>query len=80
MVKNELIQDASHVWILKGHQEFAYEDRSEDYLQELYKSTDKLGSGSIELEKHIKDWPTEYHLSRKRTQLFCGFEFDKDQF
>ena len=79
MVKNELIQDASHVWILKGHQEFAYEDRSEDYLQELYKSTDKLGSGSIELEKHIKDWPTEYHLSRKRTQLFGGFEFDKDQ-
>ena len=79
MVKNKLIEDTSHVWILKGHQEFAYEDRSEGYLQELYKSTDKLGSGSIELEKHIKDWPTEYHLSRKRTQLFGGFEFDRDQ-
>ena len=31
----------------------------------------------ISFESHIKDWPSEYHLSSKRAQLLSGFEFDR---
>jgi SAM-dependent methyltransferase len=33
--------------------------------------------GSLELETHIRDWPSEYHLSAKRARLFSGFEFER---
>jgi len=49
---------------------------SERYLEKVFKCASDLSSGSPELETYIKDWPSEYHLSAKRAQLFAGFEFD----
>jgi len=49
---------------------------SEIYLQEVFEKARDLSSDSQELEGWIKDWPSEYHLSRKRTQLLKGFQFD----
>src|SRR5882672_91558 len=36
-----------------------------------------LSSGSYELEQQIKDWPSEYHLSRKRAHLLREFDFGR---
>ena len=51
--------------------EFAYSDgeASERRLLQILQSTEDLSSGSKELESHISDWPSEYHLSRKRSNL-----------
>jgi len=49
---------------------------SERYLEKVFKSASDLSSGSAELETYIKDWPSEYHLTSKRAQLFAGFDFD----
>ncbi len=56
----------------------AYSDGrdSERYLARVFSRSDDLSSGSSELEAWIRDWPSEYHLSRKRAQLFSCFEFD----
>jgi SAM-dependent methyltransferase len=78
IVENDLVQEESSVWILREHSEFGYSDgvESERYLEKVLKSADDLSSGSCELEGYIKDWPSEYHLTTKRAQLFAGFDFD----
>lgn len=78
IVDNDLVQDASSVWLLREHTEFGYSDgvETEAYLERVFSNATDLSSGSSELEGHIKDWPSEYHLSAKRAQLFAGFEFD----
>lgn len=79
IVKNDLVQEESSVWVLADHSEFGYSDGvdSERYLEYVFKNAKDLTSGSRDLEKHIKDWPSEYHLSAKRAQLFAGFDFDR---
>ena len=78
IVENELIQDAESVWCLKSHKEFGYSDgrSSEKYLHNVLNEAKDLSTISDELEGYIKDWPSEYHLSRKRAQLLSGFSFD----
>jgi SAM-dependent methyltransferase len=78
IIKNELIQDDSSVWVLKQHCEFGYSDgvESENYLEHVFMTAKDLSNGSSELEKYIIDWPSEYHLTAKRGQLFAGFDFD----
>lgn len=78
IVDNELVQDESSVWHLKGHHAFAYSDgaASEKYLEHVFRTASDLSSNSSELEQYIKDWPSEYHLTPKRAQLFSGFQFD----
>jgi SAM-dependent methyltransferase len=49
---------------------------NEQYLHRVFDNSRDLSSGSTELETWIKDWPTEYHLSRKRAQLLKGFDYD----
>ena len=51
--------------------EFAYTDgaESERKLHQILNSTADLSSDSEELEGQIDDWPSEYHLSRKRSNL-----------
>ncbi|MGH7783104.1 MAG: class I SAM-dependent methyltransferase, partial [Candidatus Binatia bacterium] len=79
IVKNELVHDESGIWLLKGHDRFAYSDgvASEQYLGEVFGKASDLSSRSRELETHIKDWPSEYHLTRKRAQLLSGFQFER---
>lgn len=80
LVENELVEDPSSVWLLRGHQTFAYSDgaASERYLDGVFRTARDLSSRSSELESHIKDWTSEYHLSRKRSQLLSGFTFDRN--
>lgn len=79
IVENELIQDDSSVWVLKDHDNFGYSEgtESEQYLERVFRQATDLGSQSTELECHIKDWSSEYHLTRKRAQLLAGFKFDR---
>lgn len=69
--------DANGVWRIPGQGPFEYSDgeSSERYLRQVLGGASDLGSDSFELEEHIRDWVTEYHLSRKRAQLFKGFRF-----
>lgn len=76
VVNNDIIQEESSVWLLKQHSEFGYSDGAETYLESVFRGAKDLSSSSSELEKYIRDWPSEYHLTAKRAQLFSGFNFD----
>lgn len=72
--------DDTGVWLRRGHGAFAYSDgrSSERYLATVLRRASDLTSNSCELEQHIRDWPSEYHLSRKRAHLLRGFAFDPE--
>lgn len=78
IVENELEVDDLGVWRLLKHKEFGYSDglASERYLDSVFDNATDLSSKSEELECYVKDWPSEYHLTRKRAQLLSGFKFD----
>lgn len=78
IVKNEIVQDNTSVWVLKNHDNFDYSEgrEAEKYLENVFNSAEDLSSRSSELETSIRDWSSEYHLSVKRAQLFSGFDFD----
>ena len=77
-IGNPLIREDSGIWRLSDHSSFAYSDgtHTERYLQSVFERDIDLSSGSSDLGKYIKDWPSEYHLSNKRAQLLSGFDFD----
>ncbi len=77
-VVGSLVKDANSVWRLPGHGKFDYTDGEshEQYLRDAFRKATDLSSNSYELEGYIRDWVTEYHLSRKRSQLLRGFTFD----
>lgn len=79
VIENHLEADELGVWRLKGHDKFGYSDgpASERYLSSVLAKAADLSSSSEELESHIKDWPSEYHLTRKRAHLLSGFQFDR---
>lgn len=67
--------NAPHDSVIKLSPDLPYEDGSEDrILQILLAATDR-SAGSDELAEHINDWPTRYHLSRLRQNLFQPFQF-----
>lgn len=76
-VKNDIRLNSNRVWTLIKERDFYYSDgrSTESYLQEVFLKSYDLSSDSHELESFIKDWPSEYHLSRKRSQLLSGFNF-----
>ena len=80
-VENEIQLDKSGVWMLADQKKFNYSDgrSSELYLKRAFTDAKDLSSTSYKLEKWIKDWPSEYHLSRKRAQLLRGFDFDRSK-
>ncbi len=49
----------------------------ERYLESVLEGVTDLSSYSEELDSHIHDWSTEYHLSRKRGNLLRGFDLSK---
>jgi SAM-dependent methyltransferase len=79
IVKNEIDQESSGVWVLRGHREFGYSDgqRSESYLERVLSEASDLSCASEELRRYIRDWSSEYHLTVARSQLFSGFKFDR---
>jgi len=77
---NDFVHDESGVFILSGHENFSYSDgkASENYLESVFRKAKDLSCNSYELEKNIVDWPSEYHLTKKRSQLLAGFNFNRD--
>jgi SAM-dependent methyltransferase len=76
VLREKFVQDDVGVWIPKtGIQSFGYTDGRwvERYLEDVFRSATDLSSESEELEHYIKDWNTEYHLTRKRKDLLAGF-------
>jgi len=80
-IENNVRLDTGSVWVLSSSEKFNYSDgiASERYLNKVFSRTNDLSSKSHELEGWIRDWPSEYHLSRKRSQLLSGFDFDKSK-
>ena len=69
--ENNLLQADSGLWRLPGadpEQAFAYSDgdSEEAYVLEVIANASDTSSTSTELESHIHDWPSEYHLTTKR--------------
>jgi GT2 family glycosyltransferase/Flp pilus assembly protein TadD/2-polyprenyl-3-methyl-5-hydroxy-6-metoxy-1,4-benzoquinol methylase len=62
---------ALRVWRRDDYKGIAYSDGkdTEERILALLRNTGDLTSGSTELERHITDWPTEYHLSSARGNL-----------
>ena len=58
-----------------AEKDFAYSDGSEaeQYLFQVFAECNDLSSHSEELQLKIKDWPSEYHLTGKRANLFRPF-------
>jgi len=52
-------------------QDFSYSDgaKTELELDNILRSATDLSSNSLELQDHVHDWPSEYHLSSKRANL-----------
>jgi len=49
--------------------EVDYADGSEDPVLEILEEADDRSTASDELARHIRDWPTRYHLARQRANL-----------
>lgn len=79
IVENSIKLNESLVWELDNKKQFDYSEGqlTEKYLENVFLKADDLSSNSFELERYIWDWSSEYHLSRKRSQLLRGFDFDK---
>ena len=77
-VDTPLDVDGDGVWVRHEATPFTYSDggAAERYLERVLASATDLGSSSAELASHIRDWPSEYHLSPKRAQLLRGLAFD----
>ena len=46
-----------------------YQDGGESYILEVMKKVNDLSSHSQEFNNYIKDWPSRYHFSQKRTNF-----------
>jgi len=55
---------------------FDYSDGAavEQQLHDVLSTSEDLASDSTELEAHISDWPTEYHLSSSRANLLRSLD------
>ncbi len=74
---NLVAQDEIYAFPEQHEMEFVYSDGApaEDYLRSVLRDATDLSSTSYELQKKIKDWPSEYHLSNKRANLLRGLNF-----
>ena len=63
------------VWILEEQHNFSYSDGDgiENYLLDSIRSCQDKSTSSTQLTKFIRDWPTLYHLSRRRSNIIRSF-------
>ncbi len=76
---NKLEQSSSGLWHLPDtdvDENFAYSDGDEEesYVMKVIASAKDTSSTSAELESHIRDWPSEYHLTSKRANLLRALD------
>jgi len=55
--------------------EVDYVDGSEDPILEVLEGADDRSTASDELARHIRDWPSRYHLSRQRANMVRPLTF-----
>lgn len=79
-VLNQVKLDSNSVWVLEKPEKFSYSDgvESEVYLKNVLSKAVDISSDSYELEEQIIDWNSEYHLSRKRSQILKAFKYKKN--
>ncbi|MCC6275682.1 MAG: class I SAM-dependent methyltransferase [Leptospiraceae bacterium] len=63
------------IWTKETFQNFSYSDgdRTENYLLDSIRSCGDRSTASFEIRKFIKDWPSLYHLSRRRANILRPF-------
>lgn len=68
--------DIGGVRMVTNETGFEYSDGLdvENYLKAVISNASDLSSHSVELEEHIEDWASEYHLSSKRANLLRAFD------
>ena len=78
---NALVRQANGVWSSGASVQFAYSDgsKTEQYLAKVLSEANDVSCHSDELQNAIHDWPSEYHLSYQRSQLFACLEFGKSK-
>ena len=76
LLRTKVLRDANDVWHLSRARDFSYSDGAaiEHYIAYALRTSRDLSSTSVELEGHIRNWPSEYHLSRARSLLLRGFQ------
>ncbi len=79
----EFVQSSpSNLWI-SAHEDISIEysdgSEAEQYLETCVKQAADRSSHSSELAEKIRDWPSEYHLSAKRSTLFRPLQLDRYQ-
>ena len=57
--------------------EITWRDGAEERMKSIFLSTDDRSSASDFLASHITDWPSRYHLDRRRTNILRPINFDK---
>jgi 2-polyprenyl-3-methyl-5-hydroxy-6-metoxy-1,4-benzoquinol methylase len=57
--------------------EITWRDGAEDRIKNILLSADDRSSASDFLASHITDWPSRYHLDRRRTNILRPINFDK---
>ena len=55
--------------MMKQGDDLSWNDGAEEYLSSIFLTNTDLSTASDQLASHIKDWPTQYHLDRRRTNL-----------
>ena len=63
-----------------GTENFDYNDGDieEQYIKKTIETAVDISSNSNELEQHIKDWPSRYHLSISRANCYRSLLFSKN--
>ncbi len=57
--------------------EITWRDGAEDRMKSIFLSSEDRSSASDFLASHITDWPSRYHLDRRRTNILRPINFDK---
>lgn len=67
-VKNDFEFDyKNELFIRKNYNLIDYADGSEQYIIDVF---ERIENNHDSLQKYIKDWPSKYHLSKVRTNIF----------
>ena len=76
LLSSDFVYDAEiNIWIEKDQQEFNYNDGDyhENYILDVVTKAQDCSVLSQELAGYIKDWPSQYHLTSKRSNLLRPF-------
>lgn len=69
------LDEKHNIWVRPEYGGIAYSDgnETENHLKSVIDAASDVSVMSVELVQHCKDWPSTYHLSRKRSNLLRPF-------